>query len=58
MYHNEFLSNLIYQAVDRKNRYKPVGHISVKAGNVVLKEEHSKRSNFHYGGCFVIVSYD
>ena len=50
IYHNEFLTNLIYQAVDRKNRYKPVLHKQVEVGDVVLiQEENLKRSTYPMG---------
>ena len=47
IYHNEFLGTLIYQAVDRKDRYRPISHKPLKSGDVVLlKEEYTKRSNY------------
>ena len=50
IYHNEFLGNLIFQAVDRKSRYKPISHKQVQVGDVVLiKEENSKRSTYPMG---------
>lgn len=46
-YHNEFLGTLIYQAVDRKDRYRPVTHKTLQVGDIVLlKEEYTKRSNY------------
>ena len=50
IYHNEYLGNLIFQAVDRKSRYKPISHKQVQVGDVVLiKEENSKRSTYPMG---------
>ena len=50
VYHNEFLSTLIAQAVDRKGRYLPVQHNGVKPGSVVLCiEDDTKRSNYPLG---------
>ena len=50
IYHNEFLGNLIFQAVDRKSRYKPVSHKQVQVGDIVLiQEENSKRSTYPMG---------
>ena len=36
VYHSEFLTNLIYQAIDKKDRYKPVLHKAIKPGDIVL----------------------
>ena len=50
IYHDEFLGTLISQAVDRGERYQPVTHRLLKVGDVVLiKEEHTKRSNYPLG---------
>lgn len=35
-YHHEFLGSLISQAVDKKDRYKPVKHDQLKVGDIVL----------------------
>ena len=46
-YNNKFLSNLIYQSVNVKDRYKPVLHKTIKKGDLVLvKEEFSKPINY------------
>ncbi|XP_068243236.1 uncharacterized protein [Palaemon carinicauda] len=59
IYHNEFLGNLLYQAIDRKDRYRPVSHALIKPGDVVLvKEEHTKRSNYPLGLVREVVSND
>ena len=50
IYHGEFLSTLVQQAVDRKNRYVQVQHDLIKPGDVVLcKEEATKRNNYPLG---------
>ena len=36
IYNNEYMSNLIYQAVNKKDRYKPISHKSIKEGDIVL----------------------
>ena len=47
LYHSEFLTTLINQAIDKKNRYKPVLHKALKPGDIVLLvEKHSKRYNY------------
>ena len=59
IYHNEFLGNLIYQAVDRKGRYQHVRHNHLKVGDVVLiKEEHTKRSNYPMGKVLQVITND
>ena len=46
-YHSEFLTTLVNQAVDKKDRYLPVYHKLIKPGDVVLLvETHQKR--YHY----------
>ena len=46
-YNEEFLSNLIVQAVDRKDRYKPVSHENIEVGDIVLlKEDFTKPYNY------------
>lgn len=47
LYTQEFLGNLISQAVDQKDRYKPVTHKGVKIGDVVLIKEENMKPN-HY----------
>lgn len=39
IYHEEFLANLVKQAVDDSSRYKPVHHEAPKVGDVVLVRE-------------------
>ena len=46
-YNSEFLATLMHQAVDKKDRYKPVLHRSIKPGDIVLLvDKHVKRYNF------------
>ena len=46
-YNEEFLSNLIYQAVDNKDRYKPVKHQLIEPGDIVLiKDPFTKPSDY------------
>jgi len=47
VYHEEFLANLIYQAVDKKGRYSPVSHKCLKPGDIVLLVEKLLK-NYHY----------
>ena len=50
LYHDEFISSLIYQATNKKDRYKPVKHKTLNIGDVVLlKEDNMKRINFPLG---------
>ena len=50
LYHNEFLQTLLGQAVDRKGRYRPVDHLPLAVGDIVLiKEENTKISNYPLG---------
>ena len=50
VYHGEFLTNLIHQATDKKDRYKPVKHEELKIGDVVLLvEKYTKRYHFPLG---------
>ena len=47
LYHSEFMSNLMQQSTNAKNRYKKIKHDSVKCGDLVLlKEPLTKRTNF------------
>jgi len=47
LYREEFLTNLLSQSVDRKDRYKPVLHRSVSPGDIVLlKENFTKAVDF------------
>lgn len=47
LYHNEFLPQMISQAVDKKNRYKPVTNKIIQPGDIVLlKEDFSKAVNY------------
>ena len=46
-YHSEFLGCLMKQAINDKNRYKPVTHNKLQVGDVVLiKEENCKPINY------------
>ena len=50
IYNNEFLTQLISQATDRKSRYKPASHKSLEVGDIVLiKEPLTKPTNFPMG---------
>ena len=47
VYFREFLTQLISQSVDQKDRYKQVSHKSLSVGDIVLLvEPNTKRSNF------------
>ena len=47
VYHDEFLSTLIKQATDKKDRYTPVQHRGLRVGDIVLiKEKYVKPNNF------------
>ena len=47
VYHSEFLATLVNQAIDKRDRYKPVLHKVLKPGDIVLLvEKHTKR--FYY----------
>ena len=47
IYHEEFLSTLISQAVDKRGRYKQVRHRALRAGDVVLlRDEYTKAYNY------------
>ena len=49
-YNEEFLTNLIHQATNVKNRYKPVPHNSMKVGDLVLlREDFCKPVNYPMG---------
>ena len=50
IYQDEFLANLIYQATDLKDRYKPVKHKAIKPGDIVLlKEPYTKPNDYPMG---------
>jgi len=50
LYHSEFITNLISQATDRRDRYKPVRHEKLQVGDIVLLvEPHTKQSNYPMG---------
>ena len=47
LYHSEFVATLVHQAIDKKDRYKPVHHKVIKPGDIVLLvEKHQKRYNY------------
>lgn len=49
-YHNEFLVNLIVQATDKLERYKPKPHKKLNVGDIVLiKEQSCKPYNYPMG---------
>ena len=47
LYHTEFLSTLMVQAVDKKDRYKPVKHDVLRPGDIVLLVEKNTKQ-YHY----------
>ena len=50
MYPSEFLNTLVSQAVNIKDRYKPIKHKFLKVGDIVLiKEIHCKPSQYPMG---------
>ena len=50
IYNDEFLHTLLAQAVDKKDRFRPVNHEPLEVGDIVLiKDEHSKISNYPMG---------
>lgn len=50
IYHHEFIQNLISQAIDQKDRYKPVKHKRLCIGDIVLLvEPNTKRNNYPMG---------
>lgn len=50
IYHSEFLATLVTQAVDKKDRYKPVLHKVLAVGDIVLLvDKHTKRYHFPMG---------
>ncbi|XP_068226482.1 uncharacterized protein [Palaemon carinicauda] len=50
IYNEEFVGNLIYQAVNKKDQYKPVQHKELKVGDIVLlKEPLAKPCNYPMG---------
>ena len=47
IYHSEFLGTLIAQAVDKKDKYRPVVQHNLKVGDIVLlKEANTKPNNY------------
>lgn len=50
IYNSEFIAQLIYQATNEKSRYKPVSHVGIDVGDVVLlRESNTKPSNYPMG---------
>ena len=50
VYHNEFLQELIHQATNRKDKYRPVSHRPLQVGDIVLlKERYAKPSTYPMG---------
>ena len=50
IYSQEFLTKLAYQAVNKRDRYKPLIHNTLSPGDVVLLvENNTKRSNYPMG---------
>ena len=59
LYHEEFLTNLIKQAVNVKDRYAPAHHEQIHAGDIVLlKDEFTKRYNYPLGRVLSVVKND
>ena len=49
-YESEFLTNLMYQSVDRKDRYRPVNHKPLEVDDIVLiRDPHTKSMNLSMG---------
>ena len=47
IYHTEFMTTLITQAIDKKDRYKPVNHKCLQPGDIVLLiEPNIKRPSY------------
>ena len=47
LYNEQFLSQLLDQSIDQKNRYQTVKHEKLKPGDIVLlKEDNTKRINY------------
>ena len=42
LYQSEFLANLMKQAINQKDHYKPVTHMKVNVGDVLLQEDNKK----------------
>ena len=52
IYHEQFIPQLISQAVNEKDRYRPVRHKFISVHDIVLlKEPLLKPSNYPYGHC-------
>ena len=50
VYHSEFLTTLVSQAVDKPERYRPVLHRELKPGDIVLlTDKNTKRYHFPMG---------
>ena len=50
VYHGEFLVNLVNQATDKRDRYKPANHKKLSVGDLVLLvEPHTKQCNYPMG---------
>ena len=46
-YHEEYYAKLLAESVDRDDRYRPIGHMPIEPGDLVLlKEEHTKPLNY------------
>lgn len=59
LYHSEFLSTLVEQSTNVKERYKPVEHTKLKPGDlVILVEPFTKRSNYPMGLVTDVISND
>ena len=50
VYNSEFLVQLMSQAIDKRDRYKPVSSTNLQVGDIVLLvEKYSKQSNYPMG---------
>jgi len=58
VYHSEFLTNLIEQAIDKNDRYKPVLHKLVRSGDIVLLVEKNTKRYLYPMGRVVSVEYN
>ena len=55
-YKNEFYSNLLIQATDKKDRYFPIKHQKLKIGDIVLLKDEYKKA-LHYPMARIIKVY-
>ena len=59
LYQSEFLTHLVTQAINKKDRYKPVSHKTLQVGDVVLlKDNFLKAQNYPMGIVKKIITND